>query len=111
VDRPLATLGAFAAGLRFDDLPRTVVDHACLVLLDTAAAICAGAVVPEMQALARWQARQGNGAALQALTLASCGVVHELDEGFAPRAAIPPSTLCPPPWRKPPPTRRAGKTW
>ena len=83
MDRPLATLGAFVAGLRFDDLPRGVVDQACLVLLDTAAAICAGAVMPEMQALSRWQAEQGGGAALQALTLASCGVVHELDEGFA----------------------------
>jgi 2-methylcitrate dehydratase PrpD len=89
MDRPLATLGAFAAGLRFDDLPRDVVDHACLVLLDTAAAICAGAVLPEMQALARWQAEQGGGAALQALTLASCGVVHELDEGFAPARGHP----------------------
>ncbi len=89
MDRPLATLGAFAAGLRFDDLPVAVVDHACLVLLDTAAAICAGAVLPEMQALARWQVQQGNGAALQALTLASCGVVHELDEGFAPARGHP----------------------
>lgn len=89
MDRPLATLGAFTAGLRFDDLPRSVVDHACLVLLDTAAAICAGAVVPEMQALASWQAKQGSGAALQALTLASCGVVHELDEGFAPARGHP----------------------
>jgi 2-methylcitrate dehydratase PrpD len=89
MERPLATLGAFAAGLRFDHLPRSVVDHACLVLLDTAAAICAGTVLPEMQALARWQAEQGNGAALQALTLASCGVVHELDEGFAPARGHP----------------------
>jgi len=89
MDRPLATLGAFAAGLRIDDLPRIVVDHACLVLLDTAAAICAGAVMPEMRALARWQVQQGDGAALQALTLASCGVVHELDEGFAPARGHP----------------------
>ena len=87
--RPLATLGAFAAGLRFEDLPRDVVDQACLVLLDTAAAICAGAVQPEMRALAAWQAAQGPGAALQALTLASCGVVHELDEGFAPARGHP----------------------
>jgi 2-methylcitrate dehydratase PrpD len=89
MERPLATLGAFAAGLRFDHLPHSVVDHACLVLLDTAAAICAGSVLPEMQALARWQAEQGNGAALQALTLASCGVLHELDEGFAPARGHP----------------------
>lgn len=89
MDRPLATLGAFAADLRFERLPRTVVEHACLVLLDTAAAIRAGAVLPEMRALAHWQAEQGSGAALQALTLASCGVAHELDEGFAPARGHP----------------------
>jgi 2-methylcitrate dehydratase PrpD len=87
--RPLATLGAFAAGLRFDHLPRAVAEHACLVLLDTAAAICAGADLPEMQALAGWQAEQGNSPAMLALTLASFGVAHELDEGFAPARGHP----------------------
>lgn len=88
-DRPLATLGAFVAGLRFEDLSPAVLDRACLVLLDTAAAICAGAVLPEMQGLARWQAEQGDGAPLQALVLASCGVAQELDEGFAPARGHP----------------------
>jgi len=95
MDRPLATLGAFGAALRFDHLPQAVIDHACLVLLDTAAAICAGAALPEMQALARWQAGQGDGAALRALALASCGVAHELDEGFAPARGHPAIHLIP----------------
>ena len=94
-DSPLATLGAFAARLTFEDLPQAVVDRACLTLLDTVAAICAGRSLPEMQALANWQASQGNGPALQALSLAGAGVAHELDEGFAPARGHPSIHLVP----------------
>lgn len=79
----LSRLGAFAAQLDYDRLPPAVVDRACLVLLDTVAAIVAGLDAPEIEAVEAWARANGEGAALRALVFGSAGVLHELDEGFA----------------------------
>ena len=94
-DRPLSTLAGFASRLRFEDLPQAVVDRACLVLLDTVAAICAGQGSSEIGALRAWQKSTGDGPALTALVLGSAGVVHELDEGFAAARGHPAIHLIP----------------
>ncbi|MCL6648862.1 MAG: MmgE/PrpD family protein [Chloroflexi bacterium] len=55
----LSTLAAFAAELRFDQLPEPVVAQARRVLIDTLGAAIAGSAEPEVQALSRALARGG----------------------------------------------------
>lgn len=71
--------GAFAAELRFDDLPGEVVSRAKLVLLDCIGAIATGAQEPECRALAARLAAQAEAALGNeaARGLARRVVVHE----------------------------------
>jgi 2-methylcitrate dehydratase PrpD len=46
------SLAEFACGLRFEDLPRQVVDHALLVIRDTLGTMLAGSTLPEVKGLA-----------------------------------------------------------
>jgi len=86
--------GAFAAALRFQELPAEVVDRAKLVLLDSIGVIAAGMQEPEMRALAgRLASRQAApqaaaiGAGLRlagpdaAFLNGTAGTMLELDEG------------------------------
>lgn len=90
----LTEWSAFAARLRFGDLPAEVVARARLVLLDCIGAIAAGAQEAEMQALAaRMIAREGAGEApvighaggarpgTAAFLNGTSGTMLELDEG------------------------------
>jgi 2-methylcitrate dehydratase PrpD len=88
--------GEFAAGVRFDELPREVVDRARLVLLDTVGVIASGMQEPEMRALARRLAGRRATAASEAAVIGAglrlsspdaaflngtAGTMLELDEG------------------------------
>ena len=89
----LKSWGAFAAALRFEDLPALVVERAKLVLLDSFGAIAAGAQEPETRALTARLSRDGTGRAPAigtgvslppgpaALFNGTAGTMLELDEG------------------------------
>ena len=86
--------GAFAAGLRWEDLPHEAVDRARLVLLDCLGVIAAGMQEPEMRALAGRMAALGGAGGIPvigggahlppgtaALVNGTAGTMLELDEG------------------------------
>jgi 2-methylcitrate dehydratase PrpD len=77
----LPVWAGFAASLRFDDLPPTVVDRAQLVMLDCIGAIIAGRMEPEIQRIARTHAGPGNTPHVQAFRDGSSGTMLEIDEG------------------------------
>jgi 2-methylcitrate dehydratase PrpD len=93
----LAEWARFASDLRFDDLPREVVDRTIQILYDTIGAIAAGAQEPEIQRLATrlagpsWSGSGGTSpvigahrcstAGVAALLNGIAGTALELDEG------------------------------
>lgn len=89
--RWLGDLSDWAAGLRFEDLPASVVDQARLVISDTLAAIAGGAAEPEMRALTARLADAGPASAIgagrrmapgtAAFLNGTAGTVLEADEG------------------------------
>ncbi len=89
----LDSLSAFAAGLRFDELPADVREQTGWILADTLAAIVAGSAEPELLALTDRLAGSGPGpailagqgrrtaAAAAALLNGTAGTFLEMDEG------------------------------
>lgn len=90
----LAAWGAFAARVRFQDLPAEVAGRCKLVLLDTIGAVAAGMQEPESRALVERLAAHGGGgstpaigagrrlpAPSAALANGTAGTMLELDEG------------------------------
>ncbi len=79
----LTEWAAFAANVRFGDLPGTVVERCRLVWLDSLAAIIAGKAEPEMRAAAAHLARSfgGGSPALAAFAGGTAGTMLEIDEG------------------------------
>ncbi|CPK21577.1 MmgE/PrpD family protein [Bordetella pertussis] len=58
-DHPSARLAEFTAGLRYEDIPPTVLRRAEDLFLDSLASILAGAGAPPVQAIARYAAAMG----------------------------------------------------
>lgn len=81
----LDTWGAFAATLRFDDLPNTVVDRTRLVVLDSIGAIIAGNDEPELRALSKqlptMLGGDTHGPLARAFVGGTAGTMLEIDEG------------------------------